>query len=209
MFAHLSKNLNHLMQYHNSSVIKLSQATGIPASTIKKLRNGENINPTLTTLIPITEHFNISLDKLISELCVIEDHTLPLVHHKTFPIVSWEDAHRYQDAVIKEKIASPLRCSDDSFALRLNHHSYKSFKQNSLIFIDPKTLPENNDVVLAIHPNARFSELKVFYQEDGINYLYSKINPHHYHNAENYQIIGVVIGSWQPLKKQNLESTCI
>ncbi|MBV9576414.1 MAG: helix-turn-helix transcriptional regulator, partial [Gammaproteobacteria bacterium] len=61
----LSANLIALMDYHRIGGAQLARTTNIPLSTIKNIRKGTNINPTIETLIPLARYFDISLEEII------------------------------------------------------------------------------------------------------------------------------------------------
>jgi DNA-binding Xre family transcriptional regulator len=66
--THLTKkNLNRLMIESDLSIQELSAATGVAKANIFRLKNNASCNPTLSTLIPIAKHFNISVSELIGE----------------------------------------------------------------------------------------------------------------------------------------------
>ena len=39
----------------------------VPLSTIKNIRTGVNVNPTIETLIPLANYFNVSLDDIVQD----------------------------------------------------------------------------------------------------------------------------------------------
>lgn len=51
--------------------VVLSKHTGVPYTTIARLRNSPNSNPTSSTLRPIAQFFDITIDQLLG------DHPLP------------------------------------------------------------------------------------------------------------------------------------
>ena len=75
MFEKLCENLNFLMTKNVLNASELARSTGLPASTIKKIRNHDNPNPTLATLRPLAQYFSISLSQLIGDEPLIEDFT--------------------------------------------------------------------------------------------------------------------------------------
>ena len=45
----------------------LARKTGVHATNIKRIRNNEQANPTVTTLLPLARYFSISLSQLIGD----------------------------------------------------------------------------------------------------------------------------------------------
>ena len=58
------------------SADELARRTGIPASTIKKIRNNNSPNPTLNTLLPLAEYFAVSLGQLVGDEPLPESRTI-------------------------------------------------------------------------------------------------------------------------------------
>lgn len=54
-----------LMRSKKITSAALSKATGLSEITINKIRNGQNTNPTIGTLILIARYFNVSVDDLL------------------------------------------------------------------------------------------------------------------------------------------------
>ena len=57
--------LSKLMSNSSIDDTLLSKETGIPISTIKRMRLNEEANPTSTTLAPIASYFKITIDQLL------------------------------------------------------------------------------------------------------------------------------------------------
>ncbi len=64
----LADNLHKLMSNTRLTASELGRHLNLPAATIKKIRTGENKNPTITTLIPIAKYFNITISELIGDI---------------------------------------------------------------------------------------------------------------------------------------------
>src|SRR5580692_3272249 len=96
MFKTLSDNLNLLMARARLSSSELARQLGIPATTIKRIRNNEQANPTITTLIPIAQYFSISLDQLIGDesFCTTGEMR-PLDELHQIPMLSWHECLHY------------------------------------------------------------------------------------------------------------------
>lgn len=62
---HLSKTLSTLVKEANLNDPDLSRFTGIPVSTLLKLRTLKNSNPTVETLMPIANFFGITIQQLL------------------------------------------------------------------------------------------------------------------------------------------------
>ena len=64
----LSAILNHLMAESRIDGVQLSRRTGVPVTTINRLRkNDVDNNPTLSTLVPLANFFVITVSQLIGD----------------------------------------------------------------------------------------------------------------------------------------------
>lgn len=64
----IRRNISLLMEYFNiPSESHLARETGLGQATINKLVSGATEDPRLTTLLPIAERFNLTLDTLVSD----------------------------------------------------------------------------------------------------------------------------------------------
>jgi len=96
MFDKLCDNLNFLMIDMRISADELGRRTNIPASTIKKIRNRYNPNPTLTTLLPLAKFFSLTLGQLVGDEPMPKDRlkgqyqpSIETTRH--VPLLSWEE----------------------------------------------------------------------------------------------------------------------
>lgn len=64
-FKHtLNNTLEYLIKKCGININQLHKHTGIPLSTLKRLKLNKENNPTLASLAPIANHFSVSLDQL-------------------------------------------------------------------------------------------------------------------------------------------------
>ena len=74
MSEKLSQNLNLLMAEARINAEALSRHISLPASTIKKVRNNNDSNPTLSTLTPLANYFSLTISQLIGDEPFDEEH---------------------------------------------------------------------------------------------------------------------------------------
>ena len=90
-FKHtLNNTLEYLIKKWGVNINQLHKHTGIPLSTLKRLRLNKENNPTLASLAPIANYFSVSLDQLIGR------EALPKKNNKklsglTLPLIHWKD----------------------------------------------------------------------------------------------------------------------
>lgn len=203
MFDKLSSNLNKLITTRNISVIQLSQATGVPASTIKKIRNSSNMNPTLATLIPIAHYFSVSLDYLISGNEKKEKPVQEIVKScKEWPLLSWEEAiyRPCKNSSHQKKVYSIHDHHSQSFAVQVDAIDWSMFPQGTVLIIDPSIRPSHRDYVVVFKEGQLKANIKLLLCEDENKYLQSvciadDIVP----LTSPYKILGVVMEAWRQL----------
>lgn len=160
--AYLLQNiLSQLMSECDIDDSTLSKQTGIPLSTINRIRNSNKTNPTVATLQPIAKFFKISISQLLGEDPLPVDR-LPGTHHplrfttSRLPIIKWSwiqnwinhDTIDFEDK-LKSWISSEKELSGRSFAIVVTKRSLGlAFRQGTLLIADPKVVYQEGDLVL-------------------------------------------------------------
>jgi transcriptional regulator with XRE-family HTH domain len=152
--SNLANNLHKLMSDARLTSSELGRHLNLPAATIKKLRTGENKNPTIATLSPIAKHFRINISQLIGEEPLI-DHNQTLLYpsnhnnHISYnsdmfthavPLINWNETitwHLNQtDAINRQQIVVGQSVSKQAYALLL-HTNYSLFRKDGIIIVEP------------------------------------------------------------------------
>lgn len=196
----LQQNLNALLEKSKVSLAELSRNTGIPLTTLKRIRsNSEPPNPTISTCAPLATFFNISIDQLIGleplnqngEYLENQDFWQPI------PLVSWEEASKAISEDTKltasNMIMTDANINDSVFALTINNDNFIGFKKGETLVIDPKQQPNLDDYVIVLKKGEPITTLRVFVMKDNKPYLkplsrYFGIEP-----IDDYQVVGTVI----------------
>lgn len=126
----VSTNLLNLMKKHKVTIAELSKATGIAEITINKLRNDQNSNPTISTIIPIANYFNITVDELLTS----EQMTIN---------VCYEDNTELIDELQINKIKQGT-----DFAIKVTNANYSEFKKDSILLINRIIKIKNGDYIV-------------------------------------------------------------
>src|SRR5437868_1736736 len=97
MSEKLSNNLNLLMSEARLNAEELSRRINIPASTIKKIRNNKDANPTLLTLSPLAKYFSLTISQLIGDESFPETRLKGayIINHSALthiPLITWNEA---------------------------------------------------------------------------------------------------------------------
>ncbi len=186
----------------------LSRETGIPASTISRMRLNSDANPTASTLRPIAKYFSVSISQLLGDEPLSKDR-LPGAHNPTYftsvrmPVIDWElivDWIDNQGANIKGKltkwISTEKEIGYNSFALPISTDSFGlAFRKGSMIIVDPERNPLDGDLVLLRIQGDKDILLKQFLV-DGVDTYMRSVNPEMKGMellSDRYKVIGVII----------------
>lgn len=147
----LSEILARLMADNRVDAVILSKHTGIPPTTINRMRSQPDSNPTITTLIPIANFFSISVSQLIGTEPLLKSNQKRI--WTTIPLLKWDDIPRWLATPSSndqfERIYTDATATKRAFALHTRGDAMAPrFPEATLIIIDPELTPENRDFVI-------------------------------------------------------------
>lgn len=207
MFEKLSDTLNLLMAEVHISAEELARRTGVPASTIKKIRNRYNPNPTLTTLLPLATYFSVTLDQLVGIAPLSASRIKGLYQSavaKYLPVISWVEALEWPDIQNSTdvKITSEFHYSANAYALLVEADNWENLARGTALLIDPELKAEHRDFVIVHKAGQPVPALKqILYDEEQI-YLKPLIQGYNMTVLSNaHRILGVVVEYQKHLKK--------
>ncbi|WP_342147462.1 helix-turn-helix transcriptional regulator [Rickettsiella endosymbiont of Aleochara curtula] len=193
----LHNTLEYLIKKWGININQLHKHTGIPLSTLKRLRINKENNPTLASLAPIAHYFSVSLDQLIGR------EALPKKNHKqisrlTIPLIHWKDIVNtprnrcylaFSSILIRD-----ITLNENSYGLVIKNNNTKNFLAGSLLVIDPSLKGRNRDFIIIHKKGLSEPQLmqKIIYE----NKTYLKnLNTESeiIKFSELYKILGVVI----------------
>lgn len=197
-FKHtLNNTLEYLIKKWGININQLHKHTGIPLSTLKRLRLNKENNPTLASLAPIANYFSISLDQLTGREALpkknnkqIDGLTIPLIHWKDILNISKNRNHlAFSSLLIRD-----ITLNENSFALVIRDNNTTDFLAGSLLVIDPSLKGRNRDFIIVYKKGETKPQLmqKIIYE----NKIYLKnltIESEIIKFSDLYKIIGVVI----------------
>lgn len=206
MFKQLSDNLNLLMAKSRLNSSELARQTGLPATTIKRIRNNEHTNPTLSTLVPIANYFSVTLNDLLKH----EGSPAPVLKLasggvRTLPLLSWQSCLQFSEIELMPKltITTERRVSEKAFALEMDNNDIALFPQHARLIVEPEIPPESGDYVLVANLKQKMASLRRFIIEIDNTYLQPLIAGL---NAivltSEYKILGVIIQTKMELKPE-------
>lgn len=180
MLKSLSDNLNILMAKARLNSSALAKQIGLPATTIKRIRNNEQANPTITTLLPIAEYFSISLSQLVGdEPLNAETMARTQVGFQKIPLLSWHECVHFDllnPDKYPKKISTERKISKKGFALTIENHDLEFFPKNSLLIVEPEKIPESGNHVIVTKIEQNIASIKKYIIEIDQVYLKSLVH---------------------------------
>lgn len=183
----LSENINQLMHEKKIDTKQLSAFTGISASSINAMKRGTG-NPTLGTLITLTNFFDVTLD------------TLVLPNHKkkgtvtAIPVYDLRVAHEIKKHHPIKNIHLKIEEEDlFQFAVSIHNSSLMPFfEKGSLLLISHQKKCMDGDMALLRINNECNVFRRVFLKNKGhlFQYISLETDLHHF---DHYKIIGPVL----------------
>lgn len=200
--------LSSLMEECDIDDAQLARETGVPASTISRIRTNPSANPTASTLRPISKFFAISISQLLGDEPLPKDR-LPGAHNPThftssrMPIIEWDWVMNWLDTrcenlkgKLKTWISTEKEVGPNAFALIIPTDSFGlAFRKGSTIIIDPSQSPLDGDLILIKIKNENTVVLKQFLMDGNEPYIRS-VNPEIKSTVpltENHTLIGIII----------------
>ncbi|MBA3661090.1 MAG: helix-turn-helix domain-containing protein [Gammaproteobacteria bacterium] len=186
MFEKLSDNLNILMAKARVNASELARRTGLPASTIKKIRNSDNPNPTLSTLLPLAAFFSITVSQLIGDNDLnisYKSRSDSLLPKRELPKLTWQQIINWKSDLLFNAPLIPIyhHYSDQAYALCIEDVSWSGFAKDSILIVDPTIAISHKDYVIVYKCGQEEATLRqIFYEDD---HIYLK------HMNEGYRII--------------------
>ena len=180
--------LNNLMKECDIDDAELSRKTGVPASSISRMRINEKTNPTASTLRPLAKFFNITVSQLLGDDEIDKDRISGSYNNieytqKRMPIIDWDAIGSWitdKNSIInncKDWVSTEKKISDNSYCIKIISDSFGIvFRKGSKIIVDPDKGFVDGDFIMVINTNTQKSTIKkVLIDEDEV-YIRS-VNP--------------------------------
>lgn len=201
----INKTLKVLMEHNNVSISLLSKNTGVPVGTISRLMSEEHTNPTLSSLTPIADFFNISIGQLIGDDPLsLTDTAGFYIENRNFwtriPVISWETIKEFlsnndESKNFSEKtILSESDLGPKSYALIVDNSDWDYFSQGTILVIDKNAEPQNRDFIIVSKDAHKTPTLKQLLIDEADNKYLKPMNSSFkiLTMDENYEILGVM-----------------
>jgi SOS-response transcriptional repressor LexA len=213
MFEKLSDNLNLLMAAMHISADELARRTGLPASTIKKIRNRYNPNPTLATLVPLAQFFSVTLGQLAgaeplpdARVKEINKENVKILRH--VPLLSWSEAIVWPNTDSKSRalIYTEHEYSKNAYALIVEEIDWENLTRGTALIVDPAMKAEHRDYVVIYVVGHSQPSLKQILYDEGEIYLKPVVQGYNISAlSSKHKILGVV-AEYRKHLKNNVKS---
>ena len=207
MLNSLNENLNLLMAKVRISSDELARQINIPATTIKRIRNNEHANPTISTLIPIAKFFSISLDQLTGIKPLTNLKNKSPGNMQEIPLLSWREIINYIKIKHIERstfISVEKIVSEKAFSLIVEDDDLVFFPKNCILIVDPAVQALNGDYIIVTNIKSNIPTIRKYIVEMDQIYLKSLISgigivP----LTLEYKILGVILQYKVELKQKS------
>jgi len=221
-FSKIGENISALMETCGIDATELSSQTGLPTSTISRLRsNTTESSPNLSSLIPIADFFRITLSQLIGEDPINQSIYGTFKPNKItklpIPVLCADNisdflVHRSKSDLPFDipLIDVDIQIGEKSFAYFLQGNAMEpQFPDKTLLIIDPEVIIENLDHVLVIPSGKKipiFRQVMIDGDEKYLRTLNPAFNEFIKFNEEAYNLLGVMVQSRRTFKSSDLSS---
>jgi len=184
--TNISYNIKALMSASSINASELARRTGVAQPIIYRLSTGQNTNPKLGTICPISDYFMITVSQLIGEVPLPADPNYYRVDsnqrgwHRV-PLISWDSAMDQSlepsNVVNGTYISTDASVSAQAFALRVKSSAMEPlFPKGATVIVEPNRVPADRDFVitqLVSEKEARLKQVLI----DGTDRYLKSINP--------------------------------
>jgi len=129
----LNDNIKRLMAENSIDELTLAKETGVAVSTLNRLKNAADINPTIKSLEPIAQFFNISVSELIGQA---SSDSIYRTNNKFIPLIAITEAALWINEM------------GLSFAIKIGSSTYEPLIPMNSIVLMHNTAPNGDDFVL-------------------------------------------------------------
>jgi len=212
MFSKLCDNLNLLMEEAHLSADELGRRTGLPSSTIKKIRNRYNPNPTLTTLLPLAKFFSITLGQLVGNEPLPNNRIKGTYKEnmetiRYIPILSWEEAITWPNTYDEyhNTVSTEYEYDRHAFSLIVEEDHWENLAKGTALLIDPSLKASHRDFIITYKSGQNTASLKQLLLDEDQMYLKPIIQGYNISVlTSEHTILGIVVEYKKNLRRNQL-----
>lgn len=154
-YPKLSQTLKKLLYERDMKPIDLARKVDMPQPTIHRLVTGKSSRPYKSSLEPIADYFDISVEQLLGiEELEQSNNKQPPAKQTTnnLPLIPWEMLYDIESSkkTAKQSVIASHMISQQAFATTMPNSSMEPlFQQGATLIFDPSTQPSDRSYVLA------------------------------------------------------------
>jgi transcriptional regulator with XRE-family HTH domain len=179
-FDRLKSILDSLLIENKLSIVQLSKNTGVPVTTIKRIKYSKDPNPTINSLLPIANFFSLTVNQLIGLEPFPKERSFGVYQENKalwtrVPIISWESILDWPENknsyILDDHIITDVEISSTAFALVVSEDNWITFPKGINLIIDPQKEPKHKNYIIVFNKllsSPFFYQLLTF---DGTHYL--------------------------------------
>lgn len=202
---YLGKNLNYLLKKQKITAEELGKKINIKLPTLASLK-AKQTNPTIATVQPIADYFQITLDRLLNEDLSDNEHTMLQPQGCALPIINLADTVNWPfSANFENWITADSNMNTNGFAVILeNEILAPKYDKGAVLIIDPDTEPQDGNIVLVKLDNKSTPTFRQLFV-DQAQFFFKPVNPDFgkIKIYESYQIIGTLVRVIYNLDEKN------
>lgn len=199
----LSEILTRLMFDKRIRTAELARRTNLPQPTVQRIVSGVTPNPHRSSLEPIAQFFELTLDQLkgLEPIPGLQPATPEAAGWQKIPLLEWDQTNDWLAGNLDLKnfpdLFTDAKVGPRAYALNMKDSSMEpQFPKNTTLIVDPDKAPKDRDFVIAHlqnYPEAVFRQLLM----DGPQHYLRPLSPdfQHFkvHSLEKHdKIIGVL-----------------
>ena len=194
----LNENISKLLTKHKLTLTELHRNTNVPMATLKRMQSDSNANPTISSLLPIAEFFNVSVNQLVNSQ--IQNGTSPGINYDT---ENWQKIPHYtwhQIAANELETNDFIQADVDSdrgiFAITIDDEQFNEMLYGCILIVDPaETHDASSYVVTQTVVSGAVSIYRLNVKQEGqiIMMPLNKLDSIEIFEPHRFNIMGVVI----------------
>lgn len=171
----LNINLSKLMADNYISLSVLHRNTGVAIPTIKRLQSDPTANPTMTTLLPIANFFNITINQLLGKEPLPKLSSGYIENKDNWvkvPLITWQETIKWADLKrekFEDTVLVDIDIGQSPYALRVEEDDWFFIVKGSILIFNSEIKPEHKDYAI-VHKNGYSQPAlkQVIYDEENI-----------------------------------------
>jgi len=188
---------------------ELSRRTGLPASTIKKIRNNNDSNPTLSTLSPLAKYFSLTISQLIGDepfpkSRIKGSYKIDLETLNHVPLITWQEAAHWPHVcdLIRPAITTEHKYSQNAYALLVEEDNWENLVKGTALLVEPTLKVEHRDFIIVHKVGQKIPTLKQALFDEELIYLKPITQGYNITIfTPEHKILGVIVEYKKHLKK--------